>query len=269
VSYPTFGLSVCENQVTLPRARMSTALIDTRDLRKDYHVGPHVVHALRGVSVTVRWGEFVAVMGPSGSGKSTFLNLVGCLDSPSAGEYRLEGRDVSRLTGDEQADLRNEKIGFVFQTFNLLSRITALANVELPLLYSGTPPGERRARASAALASVGLAEREHHHPVQLSGGEQQRVGLARALVNDPILLLADEPTGNLDSQTGAEVMAIFKALHRRGITILLVTHDAAIAGHAERVLSFRDGEIVADERAPEPRPAPAGQPAFADERGPR
>jgi len=248
---------------------MSAALIDARGLTKDYHVGPHVVHALRGVSVTVEWGEFVAVMGPSGSGKSTFLNMIGCLDSPSAGEYRLDGRDVARLSGDEQADVRNQKIGFVFQTFNLLPRITALANVELPLLYNDTPTQARRARARAALAAVGLAEREHHHPVQLSGGEQQRVGLARALVNDPILVLADEPTGNLDSHTGAEVMATFRALNRRGITIVLVTHDAAIAGYAERVLTFRDGEIIADERAAEPRPAPVGEPAFADERGAR
>jgi putative ABC transport system ATP-binding protein len=221
-------------------------LIEVRDLAKDYRVGSHVVRALRGVSVTIGSGEFVAVVGPSGSGKSTFLNIVGCLDSPSAGAYVLDGRDVSGLSWDEQADVRNQKIGFVFQTFNLLPRMTALENVELPLVYNGAPASERRARARAALDAVGLTERAHHRPAQLSGGQQQRVGIARALVNDPLLVLADEPTGNLDSQTGAEVMAIFAALNRRGITIVLVTHAAEVAGHARRTLAFRDGTVRAD-----------------------
>jgi putative ABC transport system ATP-binding protein len=242
---------------------MSLPLIETRALAKDYHVGPNVVHALRGVSVTIRSGEFVAVVGPSGSGKSTFLNLIGCLDGPSAGEYRLDGRDVSRLTWDERAEVRNQKIGFVFQTFNLLPRMTALQNVELPLVYNGTSPAARRERARAALAAVGLADREHHHPVQLSGGQQQRVGVARALVNEPRLVLADEPTGNLDSQTGAEVMAIFEALNRRGITIVLVTHEADVAAYAGRVLGFRDGVVTADSPGAPSRPAPAAAPALA------
>jgi putative ABC transport system ATP-binding protein len=244
-------------------------LIETRGVGKDYHVGPHVVRALRDVSVTIDPGEFVAVVGPSGSGKSTFLNVIGCLDAPSAGEYLLDGRHVARLTVDEQAEVRNQKIGFVFQTFNLLPRMTALQNVELPLVYNGTPPDERRARARAALAAVGLSEREHHHPVQLSGGQQQRVGIARALVNDPMLVLADEPTGNLDTQTGADVMAIFQALHRRGITIVLVTHEASIARHAGRVLGFRDGEVIADERVAGPRAASAVEPAVASPGGSR
>jgi putative ABC transport system ATP-binding protein len=244
-------------------------LIETRGVGKDYHVGPHVVRALRDVSVTIDPGEFVAVVGPSGSGKSTFLNVIGCLDAPSAGEYLLDGRHVARLTVDEQAEVRNQKIGFVFQTFNLLPRMTALQNVELPLVYNGTPPDERRARARAALAAVGLSEREHHHPVQLSGGQQQRVGIARALVNDPMLVLADEPTGNLDTQTGADVMAIFQALHRRGITIVLVTHEASIARYAGRVLAFRDGEVIADERVAGPRAASAVEPAGASPGGSR
>ncbi len=230
-------------------------LIEARAIAKDYHLGPHVVPALRGVSVTIRAGEFVAVVGPSGSGKSTFLNVLGCLDNPGAGTYVFDGRDVSGLSWDEQADVRNQKIGFVFQTFNLLPRMTALENVELPLVYSGTPPRERRARAQAALAAVGLSDREHHRPVQLSGGQQQRVGIARALVNDPLLLLADEPTGNLDSRTGGEVMAIFQALNRRGITIVLVTHETGIADYAERLLTFRDGRVVASEPVAAPREA--------------
>jgi putative ABC transport system ATP-binding protein len=241
---------------------MAAPRIEARDLSKDYQVGPHVVHALRGVSVAIGAGEFVAVVGPSGSGKSTFLNLIGCLDAPSAGTYLLDGRDVSRLTADEQADVRSRKIGFVFQTFNLLPRITALDNVELPLVYNGTPPRERRARARAALAAVGLSDREHHHPVQLSGGQQQRVGLARALVNDPLLVLADEPTGNLDTRTGTEVMAIFQTLNRRGITIVLVTHEADIAAYAGRVLTFRDGRVIADEPVADPRQAPVAEPAL-------
>jgi putative ABC transport system ATP-binding protein len=225
------------------------SLIEIRDLGKDYRLGPHVVTALRGVSLTIRAGEFVAVVGPSGSGKSTLLNVLGCLDGPSAGAYLLDGRDVSGLSGDEQAEVRNEKIGFVFQTFNLLPRMTALENVELPLIYRGTPPHERRARAREVLGAVGLSDREHHRPVQLSGGQQQRVGIARALVNDPLLVLADEPTGNLDSRTGGEVMAIFQALNRRGITIVLVTHDRDVADHAGRLLAFRDGALVGDEPA--------------------
>jgi putative ABC transport system ATP-binding protein len=230
-------------------------LIESRGLAKDSHVGPHVVHALRDVSIIVHHGEFVAVVGPAGSGKSTFLNLVGCLDSPTEGTYFLDGRDVSHLSWDAQADVRNKKIGFVFQTFNLLPRMTALENVERPLVYTDPPPRERRALARAVLAAVGLTGRAHHHPVQLSGGQQQRVGIAGALVNDPVLVLADEPTGNLDTQTSAEVMTIFEALNRRGITIMLVTHEPDIAGHAGRVISFRDGVVIADEATAAPRPA--------------
>jgi len=226
---------------------MVEALIGTEDLVKDYHLGSRRIHALRGVSVSVRPGEFVAVMGPSGSGKSTFMNLLGCLDTPSAGRYRLDRLDVSHMSRDALARVRNEKIGFVFQTFNLLPRTTALENVELPLLYSASLPRDRQSRARAKLAAVGLSDREHHHPAQLSGGQQQRVAIARALINDPVLILADEPTGALDSRTSVEIMALFQDLNREGITVVLVTHEADIARYAGRTLLFRDGRLIRDE----------------------
>jgi putative ABC transport system ATP-binding protein len=226
---------------------MPDALIATEDLVKDYHLGTRRIHALRKVSVSVEPGEFVAVMGPSGSGKSTFMNLLGCLDTPTAGHYRLDGLDVSRMSRDRLARVRNEKIGFVFQTFNLLPRTSALENVELPLLYRADLRGDRRELARAKLATVGLSEREHHHPSQLSGGQQQRVAIARALINDPVLVLADEPTGALDSHTSVEIMALFQDLNREGITVVLVTHEADIARFAARVLGFRDGRLVRDE----------------------
>jgi len=227
---------------------MPGALIQTEDLVKDYHLGSRRIHALRGVSVAIEPGEFVAVMGPSGSGKSTFMNLLGCLDAPTAGRYRLGGLDVSHMDGDHLARVRNEKIGFVFQTFNLLPRTTALENVELPLLYGVTSARDRAGRARAKLAAVGLADREHHHPAQLSGGQQQRVAIARALINDPVLVLADEPTGALDSRTSVEIMALFQDLNRDGITVVLVTHEADIARYAGRSLTFRDGRLTRDER---------------------
>ena len=226
---------------------MGGPLIATEALVKDYHLGSRRIHALRGVSVSIEPGEFVAVMGPSGSGKSTFMNLLGCLDTPTAGEYRLDGLDVSRMGRDRLARVRNEKIGFVFQTFNLLPRTSALENVELPLLYNPHTTGDRRARARAKLAAVGLSEREHHHPAQLSGGQQQRVAIARALINDPVLILADEPTGALDSHTSVEIMALFQDLNREGITVVVVTHEADIARYAARMIAFRDGRLIRDE----------------------
>jgi putative ABC transport system ATP-binding protein len=224
------------------------AILATEGLTKDYRLGPHTVHALRGVSVSIEPGEFVAVMGPSGSGKSTFMNLLGCLDRPTEGRYWLDGQDVARLSRDELATVRNAKIGFVFQMFNLLARTTALENVELPLLYGKTSPRVRRERAQARLAEVGLADREHHHPNQLSGGQQQRVAIARALVNDPAVILADEPTGNLDTRTSAEILALLQRLNRDGLTIVLVTHEPDIATFAGRRLRFRDGRLMSDER---------------------
>jgi putative ABC transport system ATP-binding protein len=231
---------------------MAQTLIETDAVVKDYRLGTHKVHALRGVSVTIHAGEFVAVMGPSGSGKSTFMNLLGCLDTPTTGRYLLDGVDISHLAQDRLARIRNEKIGFVFQTFNLLARTTALENVELPLLYSHLPPRERAPKARAKLAAVGLADREHHHPAQLSGGQQQRVAIARALINDPALILADEPTGALDSRTSVEIMGIFQDLNRDGITVVVVTHEPDIARYAGRILSFRDGRITRDEAVPDP-----------------
>jgi len=224
------------------------AIIATEELTKDYHLGPHTVHALRGVTVSIEPGEFVAVMGPSGSGKSTFMNLLGCLDRPTTGRYWLDGGDVARLSRDQLATVRNAKIGFVFQMFNLLARTSALENVELPLLYGGVTSRERRQRARARLEAVGLAEREHHHPSQLSGGQQQRVAIARALVNDPAVILADEPTGNLDTRTSVEILALLQKLNREGLTIVLVTHEPDIATYASRRLVFRDGRLRTDER---------------------
>jgi len=234
---------------------VAASIIRTEGLVKDYVLGPHVVHALRGVSVDIEPGEFVAVMGPSGSGKSTFMNLLGCLDTPTGGRYWLDGRDVAGLNRDELARMRNAKIGFVFQQFNLLPRTTAVENVELPLLYGGLPVRDRRRRARDRLAAVGLADREHHHPSQLSGGQQQRVAIARSLVNDPAMILADEPTGNLDTRTSVEILALLQRLNREGLTIVLVTHEPDIAAYAGRVMVFRDGRLLSDDRRAAPQDA--------------
>jgi putative ABC transport system ATP-binding protein len=223
-------------------------LIKTEELWKTYHMGAEEVHALRGVSFEIRRGEYVAIMGPSGSGKSTLMNLIGCLDTPTGGKYYLNRRLVSEMDDDELAHIRNKEIGFVFQTFNLLARATALHNVELPLIYNGTPAHERRERAMKALQSVELGDRMYHKPNELSGGQRQRVAVARALVNNPSIILADEPTGNLDSTTSQEIMNLFDTLHQRGNTIILVTHEADIAAHAHRVIRLLDGKIASDER---------------------
>jgi len=223
-------------------------VILTSDLKKEYQLGTETVYALRGVDMQIKRNEFVAIMGPSGSGKSTLLNLIGCLDTPTAGQYWLGGEEVSKLDDNDLARIRNRQIGFVFQTFNLLPRTTALHNVELPLIYSGTPAKERHRRAREALDAVGLADRMTHHPNELSGGERQRVAIARALVNQPSLVLADEPTGNLDSQTSREIMEILVQLHDRGETILLVTHERDIAAYAGRLITLMDGTIEKDVR---------------------
>ncbi len=225
----------------------SGVVIKTEELAKIYEMGAEQVHALRGVNLEIRKGEYVAIMGPSGSGKSTLMNLIGCLDSPTSGKYWLAGRLVSDLDDDELAYIRNKEIGFVFQTFNLLPRATALHNVELPLIYNGTPAEERIDKARKALERVDLADRMQHKPNELSGGQRQRVAIARALVNNPSIVLADEPTGNLDSKTGEEIMALFENLYRQANTIILVTHENDIARHAHRIIHIRDGRIASDE----------------------
>jgi len=235
-----------ERMAMLPGDVPRDAVIVTRNLQREYDMGGEVVRALRGVDLTIRKNEFVAIMGPSGSGKSTLMNLIGCLDSPSGGEYWLNGHRVSELGDDELARIRNKEIGFVFQTFNLLPRANALHNVELPLVYAGMGSKERKRLAAEALQRVGLSDRMHHRPNELSGGQRQRVAIARALVNRPSILLADEPTGNLDSATGGEIMTIFEALHGQGQTILLVTHEHDIAEHARRQVHLKDGHVEQD-----------------------
>jgi putative ABC transport system ATP-binding protein len=244
------------NAALLPQLSDARPVIQLNHVHKTYTMGDVDVLALRGVTLTIKEGEFVAIMGASGSGKSTMMNIIGCLDRPTRGAYILDGRDVSGLSKDERADIRCQKIGFVFQGFNLLSRTSALENVELPMLYAGVPTAQRDERAMEALAAVGLAGREQNHPNQLSGGQQQRVAVARSLVNNPALILADEPTGNLDSRTSVEVMEIFQRLNReRGITLVLVTHEHDIAQYAQRVVVFKDGKIRKDYQIDEPHDA--------------
>lgn len=244
------------NPALLAQVPESRPVIELDHIHKTYTMGDVEVHALRGVSLTIREGEFVAIMGASGSGKSTTMNIIGCLDRPTRGTYILDGEDVSQMSKDERADIRCQKIGFVFQGFNLLSRTSALENVELPMLYLGVDAAQRRQRAMEALAAVGLAGREQNHPNQLSGGQQQRVAVARSLVNHPALILADEPTGNLDSRTSVEVMEIFQRLNReRGITLVLVTHEPDIAQYADRVIVFKDGKIKSDYQVEDKRDA--------------
>lgn len=227
------------------------AMIETRNLWKTYIMGTEKVHALRNVTISIEKGEYVAIMGPSGSGKSTLMNLIGCLDTPTQGEYMLNNKRVSTMNDDELAGIRNREIGFVFQTFNLLPRASALHNVELPLIYNSSTSSDRQQLAEAALAKVELSDRMHHKPTELSGGQRQRVAIARALVNNPSLLLADEPTGNLDSKTSLEIMKLIDDLHRAGNTIIIVTHEGDVAKHAHRILSILDGQIASDEIIPE------------------
>jgi putative ABC transport system ATP-binding protein len=246
---------------------MTRALIEINDITKIYRMGEVEVHALRGASLKVEEGELMAIMGPSGSGKSTIMNIIGCLDQPTSGRYFLDGTDVSQLDDNQLADIRNRKIGFVFQTFNLLPRTSALHNVELPLLYSGRV-NKRRQRAIAALEAVGLGDRIRHRPNELSGGERQRVAIARALVNDPAIILADEPTGNLDSKSGMDIVAIFQRLNsEQGITVVFVTHDAEIAAHTRRIVHLHDGRVIREETVDEPLIAGAAPAAREDQGG--
>lgn len=229
---------------------MTNSLIEIHNLVREYAIGGQIIRALDGINLTIQRGEYVAIMGPSGSGKSTAMNMIGCLDVPSSGSYVIDGFDVSTLSEDQLAELRNQKIGFVFQNFNLLPRTTALENVELPMMYAGIPPRERRQRALDALERVGLAERISNRPNELSGGQQQRVSIARALVNHPVLILADEPTGALDSHTTEDILALFEELHKQGNTIVIVTHEDEVGRHAKRIIRFRDGHVESDTHHP-------------------